>query len=87
MGTLTTKVEARIDSKIKSEAKDVLNDLGMSISEAINIFFRQIVLSKGIPFEVKIPNALTQKTLEESEQGVGLRKAENLDGLFKELDA
>ena len=46
----------RINSKIKDEVTPILNDLGISLSEAINMFLHQIKLNKGIPFELKIKN-------------------------------
>jgi DNA-damage-inducible protein J len=49
----------RIDEQTKTQAKKVLGELHLSMSEAICLFLRQVVLHRGIPFEVKIPNALT----------------------------
>ena len=48
----------RIDEKIKKEVTPILEDLGMSISEAINIFLHQVKLNKGLPFEVKLKSAI-----------------------------
>jgi DNA-damage-inducible protein J len=80
-------VQVRIDEQTKAQAKKVLDALHLSMSEAICLFLRQVVLHRGIPFEVKIPNTLTRETLEKSEQGVDLRTASSVDELFKELDA
>jgi DNA-damage-inducible protein J len=57
------------------------------MSEAVKLFLRQVVLHRGIPFEIKIPNALTAKTLRESEEGIDLHRASSVDELFKELEA
>ena len=43
----------RIDEKIKAEVLPILNDLGISLSEAINMFLHQIKIYNGIPFEVR----------------------------------
>lgn len=43
----------RINEKIKEEITPILSDLGLSLSEAINIFLHQIKLNNGLPFEVK----------------------------------
>jgi DNA-damage-inducible protein J len=80
-------VQVRIDEQTKAQAKKVLDALHLTMSEAICLFLRQVVLHRGIPFEVKIPNALTRETLEKSEQGVDLHTASGVDELFKELDA
>jgi DNA-damage-inducible protein J len=72
-------VQVRVDEQTKAQAKKVLGELHLSMSEAICLFLRQVVLHQGIPFEVKIPNALT-------EQGIDLHTASSVDELFKELE-
>ena len=80
-------IQVRVDEKTKVQAQSVLGDLHMSMSEAVKLFLRQVVLNRGIPFEIKIPNALTAKTLEESEAGVDLHTAASADDLFEELES
>ena len=86
MSTSAT-VQVRVDEQTKAQAKKVLDALHLSMSEAICMFLRQVVLHRGIPFDVKIPNALTRETLEKAEQGIDLRTASSVDELFQELDA
>ena len=86
MSTSAT-VQVRVDEQTKAQAKKVLDALHLSMSEAICMFLRQVVLHRGIPFEVKIPNALTRETLEKAEQGIDLHTASSVDELFRELDA
>jgi DNA-damage-inducible protein J len=83
----STTVQVRVDEQTKTQAKKVLGALHLSMSEAICLFLRQVVLHRGIPFEVKIPNALTRETLEKAEQGIDVNTASSVDELFKELDA
>ncbi len=83
----TAIIQTRVDPVLKDEAQKILNTLNISISEAISIYLAQITLHKGIPFEIKIPNSLTAKTLQESETGQNLHQADNVDQLFKELDS
>ncbi len=80
-------VQVRVDEQTKTEAKKVLSALHLSMSEAICLFLRQVVLHQGIPFEVKIPDALTAKTLRESEEGIDLHRVSSVDELFEELEA
>ena len=65
----TTSIFARVEPEIKEQAEIVLNKLGIPMSNAINIFLRQVVLQNGLPFEVKImsgkPLALGDLTTEE----------------------
>jgi len=80
-------IQVRVDEPTKKQAKSVLDALHLSMSEAICLFLRQVVLHRGIPFEIKIPNELTDKVLRESEEGVDLHAASTVKELFEELDA
>ena len=51
----TSNVFARVEPEIKDQAEQVLNQLGIPMSNAIGLFLRQIVLQRGIPFEMKLP--------------------------------
>ena len=55
-------INARVDKRTKSQAQKVLSQVGMSTTEAINLFLKQIVLHKGLPFDVRVPK---QKILED----------------------
>lgn len=48
-------IHVRVSPEIKAEAEDILDNLGMTTTEAINIYLKQIILNCGLPFEVKIP--------------------------------
>ena len=49
-------IRARVEDQLKKDVEEILSSLGLSASEAINIFYNQIRLNKGIPFPIKIPN-------------------------------
>ena len=83
----TATIHARVDAETKSKAKRVLGALNISISEAISVYLKQIIYHKGIPFELKIPNEITAKTLEDSQAGRELHKVAGVDELFRELDS
>ncbi|CAM3527628.1 type II toxin-antitoxin system RelB/DinJ family antitoxin [Parendozoicomonas haliclonae] len=51
-----TTVRARIDESLKQDAEDILKQLGLNTSQAINLYFSQIVLRRGLPFDVSIPD-------------------------------
>lgn len=57
MGTKSANLYARIEPDVKEQAESILSALGISASNAINIFYKQIILNGGLPFEVKIPTA------------------------------
>ena len=51
----TANLYARIEPDVKEQAENILNALGIPASNAINMFYKQIILQRGLPFEVKIP--------------------------------
>ena len=51
----SASVYARIDPALKEQAETILSALGIPTSNAIDMFFKQIVLKKGLPFEVRLP--------------------------------
>jgi len=55
----TSNIFTRVEPEIKEQAEKVLDQLGIPMSNAINIFLRQIVLQKGIPFEIRLPQSKT----------------------------
>lgn len=78
-------VKARIEPSLKRETEAILGDLGISTTEAIRMFFTQVRLRKGLPFEVRIPNAETQAAMDELESGKGKRFT-SVEALFDDLD-
>ena len=52
----TSNVFARVEPEIKKEAEEILDQLGIPMSNAVGMFLRQIVMQKGIPFEMKLPD-------------------------------
>jgi DNA-damage-inducible protein J len=74
---MKTQTTIRIDQNKYTQAKEILKYLGLSYSQAVNIFNSMVVSTKGLPFEVKIPNDETIQAMEE---------AKKLDGDFVTLD-
>jgi DNA-damage-inducible protein J len=60
-------IRARISPEIKDGVEKVFDRLGLTTSEAINVFCHQVVMSNGFPFEVKIPNAETLAAIQEGD--------------------
>ena len=57
MAAKSANLYARIEPDVKEQAEGILATLGISASNAINMFYKQIILQRGLPFEVKIPSA------------------------------
>ena len=62
----TDVVRARIEPQVRENAEAVLSELGMSMSDAIRIFVNQISLRQAFPIELKSPNKITLKAINES---------------------
>jgi len=78
-------IQVRVDEKTKTQAQSVLRAIHMNMSDAVKLFLRQVVLHQGIPFEVKIPNALTRKTLEKAERGEDVKDFATVEELLEDL--
>jgi DNA-damage-inducible protein J len=81
----TAMINARTERELKTEVEEILRSLGMSTTEAINIFFRQVKLRRGLPFPVEIPNDETLKVFQDSEAGKGLVECKDADDMFNRL--
>ena len=86
MITADTYVRARIDTKTKERAADALEAMGLSISNAIRLLMLRIADERRLPFEVKVPNAVTRKAIAELETGKGKRFA-SVKALMADLHA
>ena len=83
----TAIIQTRVDPTLKQNVQIILNKLNISMSEAISMYLSQITLHRGIPFEIKIPNEVTAKTITDSENGKSLHQVDSVDELFEELDS
>ena len=81
----TAMLRARIEPVLKEEVDSIFKKLGLSTSEAINIFYRQVKLRKGLPFQVIIPNELTLKTFEDTDKNENIIESKNADEMFNKL--
>jgi len=81
----TATVRARIEPELKETVENIFQQLGLSTSEAINLFYKQVELQQGLPFEVKIPNKITRMTLEKTDQDIDLIHCQNTEDMFKQL--
>jgi len=79
----TSVIHARIEPHTKNKAEVVLKRLGMSPTEAIRLFYTQICLRSGLPFQVHIPNKTTRSTLAASRNGENVDTFCSLDKMFE----
>jgi DNA-damage-inducible protein J len=89
MNARTETVRAKVSHDTKVAAEIVLNELGLTMSEAINLMLVQVKMRKALPFKIAIPkepNPETRRALEETDGGIGLIKCKDIDDLFEQLD-
>ncbi|MBU1121308.1 MAG: type II toxin-antitoxin system RelB/DinJ family antitoxin [Candidatus Omnitrophota bacterium] len=81
----TEMIRARTEPQLKHDVEKIFGCLGLSCSEAINLFFKQVKLHHGLPFEVKIPNRTTLRAIKNVEKRAGLTKSKSAKNMFKKL--
>ena len=83
----TAMIRARMEPKLKSDVEKIFRILGLTSTEAINLFYKQVKIYNGIPFEIKIPNKLTLKAFKDSDVGKNLKKFKSIDDLLTDLNS
>ena len=81
----TGMIRARISPDLKAEAEGILDQIGLSSSDAIRMFYKQITMRQGLPFDARIPNATTRRALRDAEAGKNLTRYADADELFRKL--
>jgi DNA-damage-inducible protein J len=85
MGTTkTATARALIAPEVKKEAESILKEMGLSISNSVELFYRQVVAQRGLPFELQVPNKKTMKAIHNSRTGKG-RRFSTTKELYKDL--
>ena len=82
----TSTISARINPALKKKAEEVFKELGLTSSQAITLFYKQVELQKGLPFAVKIPNNITEQALEDASTRNNLDTFNSVEDLFDDLD-
>ena len=85
------QISLRVDDEVKHSAERILDDIGLSMSTAINIFLRQVIRVKGIPFEIRLTSVNTE-TIEAINESIKLANDEtkgytSIEELKKALEA
>ena len=81
----TTTVRARLEPELKKHAESVFHRLGLNATQAITMFYKQVELRDGLPFDVAIPNAATKRVLSSTDAGRDLVVCEDAADMFEKL--
>ena len=87
MTAQTSMLHVRVDDETKTQATETLAALGMSVSDAVRLFLRRVVVDQAFPLELKVPNAKTRAAMKESRAMMAARRARfaTADALFDDL--
>lgn len=81
----TATIQARINPELKTKVEAILATLGLTPSEAVNMFYSKIALEQGIPFDLKVPNAETRQAMHDARIGRDMQVFTNVDDVMKDL--
>jgi len=81
----TAMVRARLEPDLKTHAEYVFRRLGLNATQAITMFYKQVELRDGLPFDVVVPTTTTQRTFEASDAGRDLVVCKDADDMFQKL--
>lgn len=88
MTAQTSMIHIRVDDDIKEQATQALSTMGLSVSDAVRLFLRRVVIDQAFPLELKVPNSETRAAMEESRVMMATRRARfaSADELFADLE-
>lgn len=88
MTAQTSMLHIRVEDDIKEQATQALTAMGLSVSDAVRLFLRRVVIDQAFPLELKVPNAQTRAAMEESRTMMATRRARfaSADELFADLE-
>ena len=78
-------ISARIDPDLKQNAESVFEDLGLTASQAITLFYKQVEMAQGLPFPVRLPSAMPVEALRQAQDRRELATFNTIDDLIEDL--
>ena len=79
----SSTIRARVEPDLKDKAEQIFRKLGLTTTQAITLFYRQVEIRNGLPFDVAIPNETTRRTFEDTDAGRNLVVCKDADDLFR----
>ena len=81
----TAMVRARLEPELKEHTEEIFHKLGLSVTQAITLFYKQVEIKKGLPFNVVIPNDETLKVFENTDLENDLILCKDANDMFNKL--
>ena len=82
---MSSTISLHVDPDVRRSAEQIFERLGLTASEAVSLFYRQVQLQHGLPFPVELPNETTMKALDEAQDREKLASFDTLDELYEDL--
>nr|VFK20620.1 MAG: DNA-damage-inducible protein J [Candidatus Kentron sp. LPFa]VFK68516.1 MAG: DNA-damage-inducible protein J [Candidatus Kentron sp. UNK]VFK73616.1 MAG: DNA-damage-inducible protein J [Candidatus Kentron sp. UNK] len=86
MGARSGHVQSKVEPELKKSAEDILSQIGLSMSDALRIFLKQVVFQRGLPFDLRLPNHETIQAIEDVKMGENFQEFSTKEELFEEWD-
>ena len=83
--TKSATIRARVEPSLKEHVERIFEKLGLNATQAITLFYKQVELNNGLPFDLKIPNETTLQTFQDSEAGKNIVECKNAEDIFNKL--
>ncbi len=80
-----TNINVRTTMDVKKRAEVILNDLGLNLSSAVNLFLKQVINYRGIPFDLRLPNEATMKAMDDVDNRRDLESADTVEEMFEKI--
>ena len=80
-----TSVNVRTTEDVKRSAEVILNGLGLNISSAVNLFLKQVINYRGIPFDLRLPNEETLHAMDDIENSRNLESADTVEEMYEKI--
>ena len=81
----TATIRARIEPNLKEDVEKLVRKMGLTTTEAINLFYRQVKLRNGLPFNIVIPNKTTERTFRNTDAKRNLIRCADAKDMFDKL--
>ena len=79
-------IRARTEPSLKTKVEEIFETLGLNATTAINLFYKNVLLNNGLPFDVKLPNKTTQSAIKKARANLKQGKHfKNTEAMFREL--
>ena len=82
----TNVINVRVSEDVKKQSTEIFKKIGLTTSQAIEIYLKAVIKNKGIPFKLKIPNDETLKAIYEAEHDINMTTCDSIDDMWDKIE-